>query len=183
MTVRQLIGACVFLVMGSAPALAQTPAGTQQPGVAVAGDFARLSERLRVGDAVVVTTADGAQVTGRFLKASPTEITLHVKDVQQQVAANQVSRVTVRRNGVLLGALIGAGIGVPFGLALRSYAHNETGNEAWALAFPILVGLGTGVAIDALMVRPRTVFDGGVLVGSSSARPAKSIGLSVTMTF
>ena len=141
-----------------------------------------MSERLRVGDAVVVTTAEGAQVTGRFLKVSPTGITLHVKDVQQQVAANQVSRVTLRRNGVLLGALIGVGIGVPFGLALRSYTHNEAGNETWALAFPILVGLGTGVAIDAFMVRPRTVFDGGVLV-SSSARPVASMGLSVAMRF
>jgi hypothetical protein len=155
----------------------------QQPEAAVGGDFARVSEKLRVGDSVVVTTTDGTEVTGRFFKVSQTEIILHVKNVQQQVAANQVSRVTVRRNGVLLGALIGAGVGVPFGLALRSYAHNEAGNEAWALGFPILVGLGTGVAIDAFMVRPRTVFDGGVLVGSSSARPERSMGLSVTMRF
>ena len=42
---------------------------------------------------------------------------------------------------------------------MKSSANNEGGNEAGALAFPILAGLGTGIAIDAFLVIPRTVFD------------------------
>ena len=129
---------------------AQTTTGTE---------FGRLGDKLKVGDSIVVTTDTGGEVRGRFLSVSPTGIVLHVNEVQQQLPPSQVSRIQVRRNGVLLGALIGAGAGVPFGLALKSWAHNEGGSEAAALAVPIAAGLGAGIAIDAFLVRPRTVFD------------------------
>ena len=129
---------------------AQTTTGTE---------FGRLADKLKVGDSIVVTTDTGAEVRGRFLSVSPTGIALNVNDVQQQLPASQVSRIQVRRNGVLLGALIGAGAGVPFGLALKAWAHNEGGSEAGALAIPIAMGLGAGITIDAFLVRPRTVFD------------------------
>jgi hypothetical protein len=147
---------CVFVVavlVGASPATAQS---TQQ---VVDGDLARAAEKLKVGDTVVVTTETGMQIRGRFLKLSPRGFVLHVNNVERQLPSAQVSRIELRRNGVTLGALVGAAVGVPFGLALKSYAYNEGGSEAWALAFPILVGLGTGLAFDAFLVIPRTVFD------------------------
>jgi hypothetical protein len=149
----RLVVMLVAIVL-TGPALAAQ--STQSP---VDSDFARLADKLRVGDSIVVTTDTGMEIRGRFFDVSAAGIALHVDNVQQQLPAAQVSRIQVRRNGVLLGALIGAGVGVPFGLALKSWAHNEGGNEAGALAFPILVGLGTGLAIDAFLVVPRTVFD------------------------
>jgi len=143
----------VAIVLTSSAVAAQ---GTQSP---VDSEFARLADKLKVGDPIVVTTDTGMQVKGRFLDVSNAALSLHVDNVEQQLPAAHVSHIQVRRNGVLLGAVIGAGVGVPFGLALKSYAHNEGGNEAWAMAFPILVGLGTGTAIDAFLVIPRTVFD------------------------
>jgi hypothetical protein len=143
----------VAIVLTGSAVAAQS---TQSP---VDNDLARLADKLKVGDSIVVTTDTGLQIKARFLDVSAGGIALHVDNLRQQLPAAEVSRIQVRRNGVLLGALIGAGVGVPFGLALKSYAHNEGGSEAGALAFPILVGLGTGVAIDAFLVVPRTVFD------------------------
>ena len=148
----------VFAIVVSAllAASAVTAQTTQTP---LDTELARIADKLRVGDSIVVTTDTGMQIKGRFLNLSGAGIALHVDNVEQQLPAAQVSRIQVRRNGVTLGALIGAGVGVPFGLALRSYAYNEGGSEAWALSFPILVGLGTGIAIDAFLVTPRTIFD------------------------
>jgi hypothetical protein len=148
-----------FVVMLVAIVLTGSAVAAQAPQSPVDSDFARLADKLKVGDPIVVTTDTGMQIKGRFFDVSAAGIALHVDNLQQQLPAEQVSRIQVRRNGVLLGALIGAGVGVPFGLALKSWAHNEGGNEAGALAFPILVGLGTGIAIDAFLVVPRTVFD------------------------
>jgi hypothetical protein len=147
------------VLMLAAIVLTGSAVAAQGTQATVDSDFARLADKLKVGDPIVVTTDTGMQIKGRFFNVSAGALALHVDHMEQQLPAAQVSRVQLRRNGVLLGALIGAGVGVPFGLALKSWAYNEGGNEAWALAFPVLVGLGTGIAIDAFLVVPRTVFD------------------------
>jgi hypothetical protein len=149
----------LMVVMASAFVLVTTPALAQSSPPDVDSDLVQLSNKVKVGESIVITTDTGAEVRGRFLSSSATGIALHVNDMPEQLSASQIYRVQIRRNGVLLGGLIGAGVGIPFGFALKSYAHNEGGNEAGALAFPIMVGLGTGVLIDAFLVRPRTVFE------------------------
>jgi hypothetical protein len=62
-----------------------------------------------------------------------------------------------KRNGVLLGALIGAGVGILPAVAISSYTNNEGGSSAWA-AMPIGVGAAMGVGIDALLSKNRTVY-------------------------
>jgi hypothetical protein len=149
----RIVVTLVAIVLTGSAVAAQ---GTQSPADS---DFARLPDKVKVGDPIVVTTDTGMQIKGRFSNVSAAGLALHVDNVEHRIPAAQVSRIQVRRNGILLGALIGAGVGVPFGLALKSWAHNEGGSEAGALSFPILVGLGTGIAIDAFLVVPRTVFD------------------------
>jgi hypothetical protein len=139
--------------------IAASSVAAQPAQAAPDSDLARFADKLKVGDSIVVTTDTGMQIKGRFFTVSPAGLALHIDNVEQRLPAAEVSRIQLRRNGVLLGALIGAGVGVPFGLALKSWAHNEGGSEAAALAVPILIGLGTGIAIDAFLVRPRTVFD------------------------
>lgn len=146
-------------VIAAAIFVAATSAAAQPAQASADSDLARIADKLKVGDSIVVTTDTGSEMKGRFLNISAAGIALHVNNVEQHLSAAQVSRIQVRRNGVLLGALIGAGVGVPFGLALKSWANNEGGSEAAALAVPILVGLGSGIAIDAFLVRPHTVFD------------------------
>ena len=174
-----------FVAIVMAVSVGVVRSNAQQPSTPTTSDFERLSGKLRVGDSLVVDAIDGTRVAGRLLKVSATEIALHVDNTEKSIDAHQVSRIVLRRNGVLLGALIGAAVGVPFGLALRSYAHNEGGSEALAVSLPILVGLGTGIAVDAFLVHPRTVFDGGSLVGSTRVHPAPShsVGLAVAFRF
>jgi hypothetical protein len=122
-------------------------------------DFAGLSDELRANDSVDVSLEDGTIVRGRVLNLSVDAMTLRTAELTRDLNANQVTRVQRRRNGILLGAVIGAAVGVPFGLALKSYAHNEGGSEGLAVLMPIGVGLGAGIGIDALLVRPRTVYE------------------------
>ena len=152
----RLLGLSVLAAAVAALLLAASPAWAQDPSPP---DFSRLNEQLKTGDGVLVSIQGGTMVRGRVVDISNVQITVLANDVRREIPADQVTRVQRRRNGILLGALIGAGAGIPFGIALRSYAYNEGGNEAGALLFPIAVGLGTGVAIDALLVRPRTVFE------------------------
>lgn len=139
--------------------LAASPAWAQDSSPRVDADFSRLREQLKIGDGVVVSIRGGTMVRGRVVDISNVRIAVLANDVRREIPGDQVTRVQRRRNGILLGALIGAGAGIPFGIALRSYAHNEGGSEAGALLFPIAVGLGAGIAIDALLVRARTVFE------------------------
>ncbi|HEY1308883.1 MAG TPA: hypothetical protein VGF24_35315 [Vicinamibacterales bacterium] len=131
-------------------------AGAQEQA---AHDFARLQERLKTNDSVIVTTQDGSRIKGRLVSVSPERIALRTDGTTRDLPADRVSRVKVRRNGVVLGALIGLGVGIPFGIALREYAVNEGGSQAGAMAFPMAVGLGAGIGIDALVAVPRTVFE------------------------
>ena len=181
--IQPLARTCLAIVMTISVGVVRTNA--HQPSTQTTSDFGRLSDRLRVGDSLVVDAIDGTRVTGRLLRVSSTELALHVDNAEKSIDANQVSRIVLRRNGVLLGALIGAAVGVPFGLALRSYAHNEGGNEALAVTLPILVGLGTGIAFDAFLVRPKTVFEDGHFVGSTRVHssPSHGVGLAMAIRF
>jgi hypothetical protein len=122
-------------------------------------DFAGLSDELRANDSVDVSFEDRMIVRGRVLNLSVDAMTLRTGELTRDLKANQVTRVQRRRNGILLGAVIGAAVGVPFGLALKSYAHNEGGSEGLAVLMPIGVGLGAGIGIDALLVKPRTIYE------------------------
>ena len=139
--------------------LAASSGSAQDLSRPLLSDFSRLREQLKAGDEVVVNTRDGTTIRGRVVEVSTVQIAVVANNVRREIPSDQVTRVQRRRNGILLGALIGAGAGVPFGLALKSYAHNEGSTETGALLFPIGVGLGVGIAIDAFLVVPRTVFE------------------------
>ena len=142
----------VALVISPAPrAFAQDARGS-------GGGLLALRQQLKGGDRVTVHLDDGATVAGTFVTVSDADLTMVTGGVRRVIPASQIARVQRRRNGVLLGTIIGAAAGVPFGLALRSYAHNEGGNQAGALLFPIGVGAGAGLAIDAALAIDRTVY-------------------------
>jgi hypothetical protein len=121
-------------------------------------DFTQLQTTLKVDDTVSVTTAAGDNVKGKMLEITPERIVLKVKGAPQTLAASQILKVKRRKNGVLLGALIGAGSMVPVSIAFASYAANEGGDSAAAL-LPIAIGLGIGTGIDALIPSQKTVYE------------------------
>jgi hypothetical protein len=150
-----------MMLTGIATALAASvlasPAGAQAPGLPDP-QFAALATQLSMGDSLTVTDTAGEVVKGRLEALAPEQITLLVDGQRHTVAAARIARVQRKRVGVLLGAVIGAGVGIAAGAALASYADNEGGSQAAAWMFPIGIGLGTGIGIDALVNLPRTVY-------------------------
>jgi len=138
--------------------LMASPAWAQDSGRQASSEFAGLRQKLRTGESLIVSIDSGTQIRGRLQDVNGAHIVVLADEVRRDIPAEQVTRVQRRRNGVALGAVIGAGVGVAFGLAARSYAYNEGGSEGAALLLPIGAGLGVGIAIDALLVVPRTVY-------------------------
>ena len=122
-------------------------------------DFTQLQTTLKQDDQLTVTTADGNKVEGRMMEISTERLVLRMKDGPRSIAASQIVKVKQRKNGVLLGALIGAGAGIPFAVVLAEYANNEGGSIAAFAAVPIAVGLGIGTAIDAALPSRKTLYD------------------------
>ena len=147
-----LAASLVLAFFGSRQALAQGDASQVDPA------FVQLQNTLKVDDTLTVTSENGNKIKGRLIEITPDHIQLRVKNGQQTIAAPQIMKVGKRKNGVLLGALIGVGAGIPVGLALNAYASNEGLDGAYAFV-PVVMGLGIGIGIDALIPSTRTVYD------------------------
>ena len=120
-------------------------------------DFSQLQATLKQNDKLTVTTESGMKIKGKLIEVSPDQIVLNSNGAPQQIPASRILKVQRKHNGVLLGALIGAGVGILPAVAISSYTNNEGGSSAWA-AMPIGVGAAMGVGIDALLSKNRTVY-------------------------
>ena len=147
-----LAASLLLASFGSRQALAQNEASQVDPA------FVQLQNTLKVDDTLTVTSDNGNKIKGRLIEITPDHILLRVKNGQQTIAAPQIMKVGKRKNGVLLCAVVRAGAGVPFAVAIGSYASNEGAGGAYAFV-PVLMGLGIGIVIDALIPSTRTVYD------------------------
>lgn len=118
-----------------------------------------IGDRVRPGDKLTITTRDGREIKGRFLSGAADVIVLAREGSQARLQWSDVDLVKRRRNGVLLGAIIGASAGVATGIPVASLMENEHGQGAEALTSMILLGLGMGIGVDALLSTERTVYD------------------------
>lgn len=103
MTVRQMLGACVLLLMIAAPALSQTPAGSFEQLIA--------DGTLSLNQTVHVTDAWGYRVKGRLVELRPGGLVLMQGPQRVELAEADVSRVQ-RGDSILDGLLLGLGAGV-----------------------------------------------------------------------
>jgi hypothetical protein len=131
-------------------------------------DFASLQDAIKGTDGVIVRVQDGTKVRGRFLEASADHIAVLVGKTRREIPSEQVTRVQRKRNGIWLGALIGAAAGVPFTIAIAQYGDSERTQGGYAV-LPIAIGFGVGAGLDALFVVPRTIYE----------RPAAQAGATV----
>jgi len=135
--------AAVSLLLAFALAAAQEPVR----------DFSQLNTRLRPGDSIWVTDAQGREAKGRILSLSTEELTLEGGS-RRSFGAPDVSTIQIRRNDSLgNGALIGLGVGG--GLTLVACLVSvESGDAGWCAAAAAVyggIGAGIGVGIDALI--------------------------------
>ena len=135
--------AIISLLLAFALAAAQEPVR----------DFSQLNTRLRPGDTIWVTNAEGREVKGTILSLAADELTLEGR-TGRSFGAPDVATITVRRADSLRnGALIGLGIGS--GLVLVGcLANAESGDAGWCVLGAAIyggIGAGIGVGIDALI--------------------------------
>ena len=135
--------------------------------------FDQLNTRLKVGDAVWVTDAQGREIKGRVTSFAPNAMGVDANGAQV-LRADEVRVVWNRRHDSLVnGALIGLGVGfgTGAGLALAGCSDADcTWGEATLVALIFAgAGAGIGVGVDALIPgRRQVVFRASG--GSSSAR-------------
>ena len=135
--------AVISLLLAFALAAAQEPVR----------DFSQLNTRLRPGDTIWVTNAQGREVKGTILSLTADELTLEGRGGRiygpSDVTTIQVRRGDSLRNGALIGLGIGSGLTL-----VACLANAESGDAGWcALGAAIYggIGAGIGVGIDALI--------------------------------
>ena len=142
-------GWIVTALVGSIILGACDPCAAQDP----VRDFSQLNTRLRPGDTIWVTDAQGREVKGRILSLGSDMLTLDGAGARS-FGSPDVTAIEVRRNDSLgNGALIGLGVGA--GLALVACLAEVEGSDAgWCAAVAAVyggIGAGIGVGIDALI--------------------------------
>jgi hypothetical protein len=177
-----IVLAAVSLLLAVASAAAQEPVR----------DFSQLNTRLRPGDTIWVTDAQGREVKGQILSLAPDQLTL--EGGARTFAGPDVKAISVRRGDSLRnGALIGMGVGGGL-VAVGCLAAGEEGDGAWCVAGALIyagIGAGIGVGIDALIpgkkiVAYRAPGSGSVSHARLSIAPVvtrRSKGLALSFAF
>ena len=138
-----IVLAVISLLLAFALAAAQEPVR----------DFTQLNTRLRPGDTVWVTDAQGREVKGQISALGADALTLEGGG-GRTFGAPDVRTIEVRRSDSLgNGALIGLGIGggLTLGLCLANADSNDAGWCAAAAAIYAGIGAAIGVGIDAMI--------------------------------
>jgi hypothetical protein len=153
-------------------------------GQAPVTSFERLNTRLKPGDTVWLTDAQGREVKGKIQALAPDAITLK-GDGPMSFAAREVSLIRERDSDTLRnGALIGLGVGGGLGIAgCVSMAVHEDGNLGWcALAVGFYGGIGTaiGVGVDAMIPGKKLVAYRAPVASGATGRARLSIAPVIT---
>jgi hypothetical protein len=163
-----------ILAAGAALVLLPVLAGAQEP----VKSFDQLNTRLKVGDTIWVTDAQGREIKGKIRDLGPSALTLD-SGTAAIVQADAVRLIVERKpRPIARGALWGLGIGAAAGLALgiAVVAGCDDGDEC-AGAILVLGGLfggwgaGTGAVIGALIPgKTLVLYRAPGATGASSAR-------------
>jgi hypothetical protein len=134
-------------------------AHAQTPVTSLAGASAQLES----GEPLIVVTQSGETVRGKFVSGSDAELRLEARSGGVRLPASDISRIVRPGDSLWNGALIGASVGVGFGL-LAVVAQDGCGGLGPCLGAGQvggtfgLVGLGAGALVDALIGRARVVY-------------------------
>jgi hypothetical protein len=157
------------------------------PSAADAGSFSSLWSQITPGDNVAVRTTGGAEIKGRFARASASSIAVTVGDGARDIPVGEVAEVRRYRAGTHVKG--GLAIGIAFGALTGSNAcygdlhapqgqHADTGVPC---AAGVLLGAAAGGAVGALV--------GGMTWGSNvvyrvaPVASARSVGIVAAFAF
>jgi hypothetical protein len=117
-----------------------------------------LERKTRPGDRLTIDLRSQDPVEGRLLTAGADVLTIESSAGPVAIPYSDLERVRRRRNGVVLGGIIGLATGVTFGIPVRIIVNAESGDGDRALVALAAVGLGVGLAVDALVSLDRTIY-------------------------
>jgi len=115
--------------------------------------FDQLDTRLKPGDTIWVTDAQGREVKGKIRSLSPDTLVMDADGPRTFPGADVRLVVERRRDSLANGALIGFGVG-GVGMGLACLASIDDEDRGWCAAVMLVYGgIGTciGVGIDALI--------------------------------
>jgi len=153
MTVQQVIGACVLLLMMSAPALPQTPASSFEQLIA--------EDAIHPHDTVYVTDASGERIKGRLGELRPGSLVLMQGSRKIQMTEADVSWIQ-RGDSLQNGLWLGLGAGVAAAWIAPHLFCDLPDDECAAIVFAaiglpsIAAGGITGALVDAAI--KKTIF-------------------------
>jgi hypothetical protein len=156
---------------------------------------ARSADQLKLvvdeGQQVTVTDRSGRETSGRLIRLAEDGVSLQVRDATLDWQLADIQRIQKREvdsltNGVLIGAVIGAG--TAGGLLVYPCTHvAECGGEVAAfVALWGSVGAGLGALVDSMRAGNRTVYEALPQRTSISVAPAvtpNTKALAVRLTF
>lgn len=121
-----------------------------------------LRKKIANGDSLVLTLEDGMKLEATLLELTlPAFLKIRAGGSERVVSLSQITRIQRKKNGVLLGALIGLGAGVALSTQVGCDAGVECDINPAAIRLALVgMGVGAGIAIDAFIVKPRTVYEG-----------------------
>lgn len=117
-----------------------------------------LERKARKGDRLTVEMDDRGTIQGRLVSAGEDILTLETAGGPATIPYSSIDRVKRRKNGVLLGTLIGLGTGIALGIPVKMLFDNETGDGTPALLTIAAIGAGAGMAVDAALSVNRTIY-------------------------
>lgn len=156
---------------------------------------ARSADQLKLvvdeGQRITVTDRSGRETSGRLVRLAEDGVSLQVQNETLDWDLADIQRIEKREadpltNGVLIGAVIGAG--AAGGLLVYPCTHlGECGGEVAAfVALWGTVGAGIGALVDSMRAGNRTVYEAPARRTSVSVAPAVTPGtkaLAVRLTF
>ena len=140
------------IILATAAALAApAPCAAQEP----VKSFDQLNTRLKPGDTVWVTDAQGREIKGTIASLAPDSLAVKAGGLRT-FSAGDVSMIHLRegdslRNGALIGLGIGGGIGIAGCAAMAADGFGDAGWCVLAVGLYGGLGAGIGVGIDALI--------------------------------
>lgn len=112
---------------------------------------------LRVGEKLWVTT--DSVLNGTLVEARSEALVLDTAAGRRTIPVSEIERVHRRRNGKVVGTLVGAGIGLASGVALATLLQNEGGNGTLPAAGLTALGAGVGYGVDAALGTYQVIYE------------------------
>jgi hypothetical protein len=118
-----------------------------------------VERRARKGDRLTVDMRDRSVAEGRLVITGVDALIIDTDGREQAFAYGDIDRVRRRRNGVLMGTIIGLFAGFWAGIPLRERAKGQSPSKAnEVLVRAMAYGLGIGICLDGSLSLNRTIY-------------------------